>query len=332
MRPDEFYCTRCRREFRRQRDNFPASQSPLFRGNNGYLTVCRECVDDMYAHYLESLGDEKAAIRRICMKFDIYWSERVYGMLRASTTAKTPIYSYIGKANLMQFRDKTFDDTLDEEMNLYSSGAGIVKSEISGAVSNTLDPEEILVQQDIIDFWGAGLAPSFYLELEKRFAYWYGEGQDRDELDVGECALIKQICMLEVSIIRDTAHGKAVDKLVGQLNTLIGSVNKKPVQKKDGDADNIDGTPLGVWIRRWENERPIPEPDPEFKDVNGIVRYIDIWLRGHLCKMLGIKNSFSKLYEEEIARMRIDRPEYEDDDDETFFNDIFGEEDGDGEE
>ena len=40
--------------------------------------------------------------------------------------------------------------------------------------------------------------------------------------------------------------------------------------------------------------------------------------------MLGIKNTYCKLYEEEIDKMRVDRPEYEDEDDETVFNDIFG--------
>ena len=39
--------------------------------------------------------------------------------------------------------------------------------------------------------------------------------------------------------------------------------------------------------------------------------------------MLGIKNTYCKLYEDELAKMRIERPEYEDDDDETMFNNIF---------
>jgi hypothetical protein len=42
--------------------------------------------------------------------------------------------------------------------------------------------------------------------------------------------------------------------------------------------------------------------------------------------MLNIKNSYSKLYEDEMAKIRVDHPEYEDEDDETLFNDIFGSE------
>ena len=144
------------------------------------------------------------------------------------------------------------------------------------------------------------------------------------ELDVGTEALIRQICSLELDINRDRIAGKSVDKSVNALNNLLGSANLKPTQQKqDGDNSN-ENTPFGVWIRRWETQRPIPEPDPDLEDVDGIVRYISIWFLGHLCKMLGIKNTYCKLYEEEIDKMRVDRPEYEDEDDETVFNDIFG--------
>jgi hypothetical protein len=48
--------------------------------------------------------------------------------------------------------------------------------------------------------------------------------------------------------------------------------------------------------------------------------------------MLGIKNSYCKLYEEELAKIRVERPEYEDEDDETLFNDIFSAGNSDGDE
>lgn len=147
------------------------------------------------------------------------------------------------------------------------------------------------------------------------------------DLGIGIDALIRQICNLEVDINRDRTAGKQVDKAIGTLNTLLGSAMLKPNQKADNADSALERTPFGVWIKRWEDKRPIPEPDPEMKDVDGIVRYIDIWLRGHLAKMLGKKNAYSALYEKEIAKKRIERPEFSDEDDETFFSDAFGEED-----
>lgn len=158
--PDTFYCTRCTRTFRRQKDNFPAAQSPLYAANNRYLTVCKDCVDEMYRNYVVSLGDEKAAVRRMCLKFDVYWSERIWQMVLQGTSARTPVSSYMQKANLIAFKNRTFDDTLDEERELHAISGGISITETAGIVDQ--NPEDLLVSSDIVDFWGAGLAPSFY--------------------------------------------------------------------------------------------------------------------------------------------------------------------------
>jgi len=317
--PDKFYCTRCTRNFTKQKGNFPASQSPIYRENGGYLPVCRHCVDEMYQHYKTVLGDEKSAIRRICMKFDIYWNDKVYNMLNKSSTTNSRVLSYISKSNLYQFVGKTFDDTLDEESEL-----------VQGSVNQALDEiitdnnEEVVVASDIVEFWGAGFAPSFYVDLERRLKYWCGD-VDRHSMDVSECAIIRQICMLEVTITRDTAAGRSTDKSVNVLNTLLGSANLKPVQKKK--EENLDAaaesTPFGVWIRKIENTRPIAEPDPQLRDVDGIAKYVSVWFLGHLCKMMKIDNTYSRLYEEEMAKLRVERPEYEGEDEEAVFEDIF---------
>lgn len=144
------------------------------------------------------------------------------------------------------------------------------------------------------------------------------------ELDVGTEALIRQICSLELDINRDRIAGKSVDKSVNALNNLLGSANLKPTQQKADGENAHENTPFGVWIRKWETQRPIPEPDPELQDVDGIVKYISIWFFGHLCKMLNIENTYCRLYEQEIAKRRVDKPEYEDEDDETVFNEVFG--------
>jgi hypothetical protein len=144
-------------------------------------------------------------------------------------------------------------------------------------------------------------------------------------MDKGEEAVIRQICMLEVTINREAAAGKPINNHVNSLNNLLGSGNFKPVQRKSDsalDAD-IEAVPFGVWIRKIENTRPIAEPDPELNDVDNIIKYISVWFFGHLCKMLKINNKYSRLYEDEMAKLRVERPEYEGEDEEDIFEDIF---------
>lgn len=315
----KYYCCRCGTAYSRQKGYFPVSHSPMYRGS-GYLPMCNDCIESMYEQYKVTLADDKEAMRRICMKLDLYWSENIYDMVERTAGVQSRVRNYIGKTNIIRFIDKTFDNTLAEEAtrNVAQTSDMFSFAEREPQDSDADDVPDI--DQDIIDFWGTGFSPDFYVELERRYKDWTDGAVIADP---GKRSLYKQICILETTINRDSAQGKAIDKNVNALNTLLGSMNLKPAQKKDEADAAVDGTPFGVWIRKWENTRPIPEPDKEFQDVDGIVRYISVWFLGHLCKMLGIKNTYCKLYEDEITKMRIERPEYEDEDDETMFNDIF---------
>ena len=327
-RPSRYWCSRCTRSYVRQKGNFPASQSPIFKENDGFLPVCKHCVDEMFDHYKAVLGDEKRAIYRICLKFDIYWNEKIYDMIYKASTTSSRVLAYISKSNLQQYAGKTFDDTLDEEeqdrVMRQLAGPIVIQSGDVDTSGEDLayrqeEQEPFVITQEIVDFWGGGLDPAFYRELENRKKYWCGDNVDG--MDIGELAVLKQICILEVTINRDSAAGKSIDRSVNSLNSLLGSANLKPVQKVEGNTE--DTTPFGVWIRRIENTRPISDPDPEFCDVDGIRKYISVWFFGHLCKILKINNEYSRLYDEEMARLRVERPEYEGEDDEVINEDIF---------
>lgn len=320
--PTEYKCCRCEKTFKKQKSNFPASQSSLFKGNGGYLPICNRCVEELFEHYKEVLGSDVEAIKRICLKFDIYWNMEVYNMLNKSSSSGSKVRTYIAKTNLFKYIGKTYDDTLDE---ITSSDREIV--DISDIKDNITG--EDIIEPELVSFWGGGFTPTFYRELQALYDEWT-KGLDQDVIDVGEKEIYKQICILKATINRDVANGKSVEKHINTLNTLLGSANLKPIQKKEEEnmGTSIDGVPFGMGIKMCENTRPIPEPDPEFQDVDGIIRYISIWFLGHLCKMLRIKNTYSKLYEREMEKLRVERPEFDDEDDETLFDSIF-ESDGD---
>lgn len=317
----EYYCHTCGKRYTRQKNNFPMSQSPLFKGNHGYIPTCRNCINEIFNQYKQATGSEEEALKRICMKFDIYWNKEIYNMLSKANTSSSRVVTYISRANLLKYQGKTYDDTLDEEYNsqlpCYSESSYIQKD-------NTLQSKEI--DESVRLFWGAGFNDAWYEELSSRYDYWTSKFPEDIETDVGTQALLRQICILETQINKDLVAGKPVEKLVNSLNTLLGSANLKPAQtKKEEQIDSsIENMPLGVGIKKWEDTRPLPEVAPEFKDVDGIVKYITTWFYGHLGKMVGIKNFHSKLYEDEISRLRVEKPEYEEDDDESVFNDVFG--------
>ena len=329
INPDGYRCIRCGRHFKKQTNNFPRLQSPIYTSNDGFSPVCRHCFVEMLSRYTDVLGSEKDAVRRMCLKFDIYWHESIWNMLAKSNAANSRILSYISKSNMVQFAGKTYDDTLDEERKEELENAqSLVISELQAIKDNGESgggggEESYSIPQEIIDYWGSGLPPEMYLELEKRMKYW-NEQRDTSVVDPGAEALLRQVCILEVSITRDVAAGKPVDKQTNSLNTLMGSLNLKPIQKqKDAMSSMLTEKPLGVVWQMIEEEEPIPEPDEEFRDVDGIRRYVMIWFFGALCNMLNVNNKYSRLYNEEIERLKVERPEYEGEDDEAIIEDIF---------
>lgn len=325
-------CFKCGTRYSRRKGYFPVSYAISHKGI-GHTHICKDCIDKLYTTYLSQCNDPRAAVRQVCRKLDIYFSDGAFNQVEKKATTSSMMTQYIAKINTNTYIGKSYDDTLLKEGTLWDfTGKDIAPP---SAPSTETDSEDITIEdipKEVIDFWGAGYKPQVYLELEDKLEYWKTKLPEGTEFDIGTEVIIKQICALELDISRDRALGKSVDKNINALNTLLGSANLKPAQRKDDLDASIEGTPMGVWIERWEKQRPIPEPDPELSDVDGIVRYITVWYFGHLCKMLGIKNSYCKLYEEELAKIRVERPEYEDEDDETLFNDIFSAGNSDGDE
>lgn len=310
------YCVRCGRAYSRKKGYFPVSHSPMYRGS-GYLPWCNDCIDEMYEEYIRDLGD-KEAVRRMCMKMDLYWSESIYAMAERSAGTNSRIRNYIGKTNIIRYIDKTFDDTLREEA---ANARAADRFQFPAQENEEDQADDTPTDPTIIEFWGAGFDHDFYMELERHYKDWTG---GIENLKQNERALYKQICMQEVIIARDAANGSPTDKSVNLLNTLLGSMNLKPSQQKEEADAELEKMPLGVGIQKWEFNRPLPETPKKNRDVRGAIRNITTWYLGHACKMVGLKNSYTRMYEEAMNELRVKRPEYDEEDDDSVLSDIFG--------
>ena len=135
--------------------------------------------------------------------------------------------------------------------------------------------------------------------------------------------LFKRICFKQLEIDKAQKAGRETKELDKTLQELMGSLSVKPSQKNSNSL--TETMTFGQLIDKWEQEKPIPEPDEEFKDVDKIGLYIDVFFKGHLSKMMGLKNAFSALYERYIAKYTVKKPEYDEDvDSEVLFDKIFG--------
>lgn len=157
----------------------------------------------------------------------------------------------------------------------------------------------------------------------------YLETQYEDWTSRYECnskaqeVLFQRICCKQLEIDKAQKSGKDTSKLDKDLQDLMASTNIKPSQF--GTDQFTDAQTFGTLIGLWENTKPISEPSEEFKDVDKIGLYIDVFFKGHLAKMMDLRNAFSDIYDRYIKKYTVKKPEYgEEEDTEALFGKIFG--------
>ena len=296
------YCTSCGKGYPKLKGFFRVSGSPFFKAL-GYIPICSRCIDHYEKEYTQQLGSNDEAIRRLALHLDLYLDEGLLAASRKVNAAHSRIAGYISKANLQQYRGKTYDAYLDEVADRIA---------IMSPSDGEGEADEPKISQETLDFWGLGFSRGDYVFLDSKYNDW--TSRHECETKVQE-SVFQKICLLELQILKTIQKGEKTDGLMRSFNDLLGTANIKPVQNKDNYL--AEQNTLGTLIQKWENEHPIPD-DPEFEDVDGIRKYIQTWMLGHLCKMLNIKNGYSELYTKEIGKYTVDKPVYEEDVELTF--------------
>ena len=307
---DYYKCCTCGKKYKKQSGNFSYSQSPLYKGNNSFLPICNNCLENLVEQYTELLGSQNEAIKRVCLHWDMYFSESTLNSTKKIDANRSRIKNYVKNCNLFQNAGKTYDTYLKE-----------INSERIDTINDLEDikqqDKEIKVSQKTIKFFGLGYTPEQYRFLQDQYDDWTHRHECRTK---SQEEVFKNLCIAQLNIQIAQQTGGKVKDAMDSFQNLLGTANLKPCQTNENAL--ADQNTFGTLIKKWENEKPISEPDPEWKDVDGIARYIHIYFLGHLCKMMGIKNSYSRMYDEEMEKYRVEKPEYEGDD-EALFDAVF---------
>ena len=168
--------------------------------------------------------------------------------------------------------------------------------------------------------FGEDYTPQDLMFLEKEYQDWvqrYACETKAQEL------LFQRIAFTQLAIDKAQKQGNDTDKLDKTLQDLMSSNSIKPNQSTANAL--TEAKTFGQLIQKWEENKPVPEPEEDFKDVDKIGLYIDVFFKGHLSKMMGLKNAFSSLYERFMSKYTVKKPQYnEDTDSEELFEQIFG--------
>lgn len=297
----KYKCSSCGKEYEKQKGNFPASQSPMYKYNNCFLHSCNRCLDSMYEKYVEELKDEEQSMRRVFSKYDIYFDLSCFAASAKKGVGNSRIKSYISKLNLGQYSQKTYDDTLNEE------DTGTITS-----IDEIKDNKNIKLTQKSVKFWGIGYTPEEYRMLDDEYSNWIVRENNGQQPDKKLEACLKQACQALVDIQRARVSNNAKD--VATFNKVyidaLQAAGLKPIQSDN--TSMAEKNSLGVLIEKWEQTEPVPDIAQEFKDVDKINHYIDVFFKGHLSRMFGMNNDTQEIYNEEILKYKVSLPKIED--------------------
>ena len=240
-----YVCCTCGDRFSKQERNFSYSQSPFFRGNNSFLPICNKCLEKVFEEYTDILGSKDDAIKRLCLRFDIYQSEDILNSSRKIDANRSRIKEYIRLCNLNQTLGKTYDDYLCENFN------DTIMS-VSDLDNYNKDNAEEMKRN--VETWGLGYSEIEYKMLNEHFKLY----EDRIDVDdPTQFTLLRDLCDQHILKYRakknlDIDRYEKLSKLYQQT---ISNADLKPKVKKDANSNNPDEA-WGVFNKIIENFSP----------------------------------------------------------------------------
>ena len=305
--------------------NYYKSNSQFY-SNIGKIPYCKQCIEKLYKYHFEKytnegcLYPEKKAIKRICMALDIYYTDKVYNSamnkVKESSADISPMGQYMRIIQLSQYNNEkqTYENTITKEEQK--------EMERELAFDGSFDDvsENIEIKEETINFFGKGFDPEDYIFLKKEYDDWTARHECKTK---SQEEIFKDICFNRLQNLKALQRGEDTKDITASFQKLLDSGKLQPKQNA-GDA-MADNQTFGTLIHKWENTRPIPEVDEDLRDVDKIGLYLEIFFKGHLAKMMGLKNGLSNLYTKFMKKYTVEKPEYNDNEDgEALFDAIFG--------
>ena len=300
------------------------NSNSIFFGKTGKLPYCKQCIEKLYQYLFDKYNEEgcvypeRKAVKRLCMAFDIYYKEDVFNSAlknyKDSEVKTSPMSQYMRIIPLIQYnRNKeTYENTITHEEKSMQS---LIDSNMSDGMLG-----DYVADDDTINFFGSGFSNEDYKFLKREYDDWTARHECKTKTQE---EIFKDICFNRLQNWKALQRGEETKDITAAFQKMLDSGKLQPKQNS-GDT-MADNQTFGTLIDKWENTRPLPEIDEELKDVDKIGLYIDIFFRGHLSKMMGLKNGLSNLYNKFMKQYSVEKPEYSDEENsEILFDAIFG--------
>lgn len=181
----------------------------------------------------------KKAMQRMCMAFDIYFNEDVFDS--CDTKDDAVVGKYFRKMNLGQYRDKKFDDSLDEGLFELSGDRKKVKGKRVAIVDEYDNVQEETESSKIspkdIEKWGIGFDIVDYGILNSHYKFLKKVNPNCDN---NQEIFINDLCYTKMQQLKAVREGRVDDysKLTESYRKTFQQAGLKTVQDENKTSDD----------------------------------------------------------------------------------------------
>lgn len=274
----EYRCSCCGHKYQTQKGKFNKVKSPLFNGNNNYLTVCKKCVDQLFDQYTKFFsGDEDCAMERLCQLFDMPYDESAWGMTRRKNSDVSRVSVYISKLNLIGSTNgfETYSDTIARRYE-----AQVENAETFEAVASNPDIETPV---SVVRRFGTGYTAGEYDSLQYEYDDWvdkYGLPIDKRQEE-----LYVTISSMKLTLQKSIQSGSTnTGTIANSYRSLIEAATTEieDRKKKAEEAARVEKKiePIGMLIKDIENYCPAEfyKNKKIYKDSDGTGKYFSRYI------------------------------------------------------
>lgn len=237
----------------------------------GRLPVCKACVNKIFKSFYEQYGDLKKAMQRICMVFDLYYTDKIFDS--CTPNADTLMGNYTRMLNMNQYRGKSLDTSLDEGFafgGFVTSAPKKPKDTKVQKVAPPPEPEEIPARD--IEKWGEGFDKVDYDVLNSHYKYLKGANPN---VDSNQEIFINDLCfnkMLQTQALKERRIDD-YNKLVDSYRRSFKEAGLKTVKETNFADDFV----YGVNVETIEKYTPAEYYKNKrlYHDFDNIGEYIE---------------------------------------------------------
>ena len=305
---DKIYCPICG-EFLTKKSFYPSNKH-----KSGVQPICIKCSTMIVEQREDKSVPSKETPETVRAMLQIYdlpyidelYKQCVYDSLNSEKNIMSPFNIMMktlttnSKYRILTYKDSMYPKTSSNEL---------AKSQPD--YKNIIDTAK--------KRFGLGYSDEDYVMLETEYQDWIS----RYECDTKtQEKIFERLSFNNLAFHKANKSGASTKDLDKTYQELLSSLDILPKQANSNGLN--DSLTFGQMIEKWEKEKPVPEPEDEFKDVEGIGKYIRVWFKGYLAKAMGIKNGYTKEFDDYVKDYTVTKPTYDQEGEQDIYNEIFG--------